>query len=189
MALISTNARSNDVVLPNGEYDAIYKKLLLHEPEDDDLWISLIFDVVHDGEEVEKALHTSKILSMYEERQSSKLGKFFQDLGLEEAIDRALNAQGELASGDIKLEIGELSEEEEEDIEDVEKARKEQIKEDVKDLRAALKGVLSGKKLKLLIVTDNGDDGEEKNKIERAIDWEELNPSKKSTEQEEGGQE
>jgi hypothetical protein len=59
----------------------------------------------------------------------------------------------------------------------------------VKDLRATLKGVLSGKKLKLLIVTDNGDDGEEKNKIERAIDWEELNPSKKSTEQEEGGQE
>lgn len=184
MGLIRTNTGSNDVVLEGGEYDAVYKKLLVHEPEDDDLWISLIFDVAHNGEEVEKALHTSKILSMYDERQSSKLGQFFKNLGLREEIDKALEANGVLASGDRKLEIGELSEEEIEDAEDIEQAKEERIKEDVNNLRGALRGLFSGKKLTLYIISET-EDGEEKNKIERAVDWENLDSEAKSEDQNE----
>lgn len=179
MGLISANARSDDVLLSDGNYDAVYKELLVHEPEDeeDDPWMSLIFDVAHEGEEVEKALHTSNILSMYGDGQSSKLGQFFENLGLEEVIDDALDAQGELASGDRKFVIGET--------EDDETSREEQIEQDAEKLRTAFKAALAEKKLKLLLVTETNEEGEERNSIERAVDWEHTNPDQKSEEQKE----
>lgn len=143
--------------IPKGYYDGVFERMESYDSEDKGRRLNIFFRVEHDGEEVEIPYNVSNILSMYDNEQSSKLGKLFEKFGLEQVVDDAMNAGGDLKDGNRKF----VSEDEEDDDR----------------LRTALKAALAGKKFELNVTVDDGS-----NWIEKVTEMERLQTEENSQE-------
>jgi hypothetical protein len=177
MGLVDSGSAYDDTVIPQDMYEGTYEELHTYRREDDELRLNLVFRVKYEDGEVEKVFNTPNKLSINPDAQSSKLGKLFESLELEEEIDEELGADGALMKGNGKFIIGEVPE-------DVDRETEEQEESDIEKLREALHKVLSGKKFRLYVVKDDGENGS-RNYIEGVSGSEEFISEQKSEQQKE----